>query len=63
MLVYVANPLLLPEPGGYLQWSEPDLAAESVECARPGIKVDDLQYLVEWAKRVASRSVQHGMPA
>ena len=53
--------LFLPEPGGYLQWSEPDLATESVECARPGIKNDDLQCLVDWARRVASRFVQHGM--
>ena len=53
----------LPEPGGYLQWSEHNLATASVECARPGLETGDLEYLVEYARRVAFKFVQHGITA
>ena len=56
----LANPRLLPEPGGYLQWSEHNLATASVERVRPGIKTDDLQSLIDHARRVTCRFVRRG---
>ena len=44
------------EPGGYLQWSEHNLATITVESIKPGMKTSSIQYLVEHARN----AVPHG---
>ena len=42
--------VLHAEPGGYLQWSEHNLATMTVESVKPGIKNSELQYLADHAR-------------
>lgn len=47
------------KPDGYLQWSEHNLATISVESTKPGMKLGEVQFLVDHAKN----AVPYGWPS
>lgn len=57
-LPILKNLMDMLKPGGYLQWSEHNLATITVKSIKPGLKTSSIQYLVEHARN----AVTYGWP-